>query len=106
LADLGIIRPEEVRRHRFRNVLTRALGDSGAPVTADVQRVRLQGGDQLLLCTDGLTNMVEDAAIAATLRQAGTAQQACQALVELALQRGGKDNVTVIVAAYRFAPGP
>jgi protein phosphatase len=106
LADMGLIRPEEVLRHRFRHVLTRALGAGGSEVVADVQIARLCDGDELLLCTDGLNEMVEDADIAAVLREAGTADEASRALVELALQRGGKDNVTVLVARYRFAPGP
>jgi protein phosphatase len=102
LADLGIIRPAEIVTHRFRHVLTKALGGSWGQIEADVQRVPLGDGDQVMLCTDGLTDMVDDAAIAAILRGAGTAQEACQALVELALKNGGKDNVTVAVARYRF----
>jgi protein phosphatase len=102
LADLGVIPPQEVGRHRLRHVLTRALAAGGPEVSADVEHVRLHDGDELLLCTDGLTEMVEEAAIAAALRQAATADEACRALVGLALDRGGKDNVTVVVARYRF----
>jgi protein phosphatase len=102
LADLGAISQEEVDTHRMRHVLTRAVGAcEGAP--ADVQHVRLRDGDQLLLCSDGLTDMVDDDTIGAMLRTAHTADDACQALVEQALNRGGKDNVTVIVARYDFA---
>ena len=50
--------------------------------------------------------MVDPAAIGAVLRGAASSDGACQALVELALQEGGKDNVTVALARYRFAPGP
>jgi protein phosphatase len=106
LADAGLVPPEEVGRHRLRHVLTRALGGSGPDVLADVNRTRLRDGDDLLLCTDGLTEMVEDAAIGAVLGRAATAQAACQELVELALRGGGKDNVTVVVARYRFPPVP
>jgi PPM family protein phosphatase len=106
LADTGSIRPEEVTTHRFRHVLTRCLGGSEGVVEADVQQVRLSDGDQVLLCTDGLTDLVDDAAIAAVLQGAGAASAACEALVELALGRGGRDNVTVVLARYRFAPEP
>jgi protein phosphatase len=106
LADAGAIRPEEVATHRLRHVLTRSLGGGEGWVEADVQRLRLGDGDQILLCTDGLTDMVDDAAIAGVLRRAGTAAEACQALVEQALKQGGKDNVTAVVARYRLAQAP
>jgi serine/threonine protein phosphatase PrpC len=104
LADLGVIEPEQVVRHRFRHVLTRALGGTAGEVEADVQRARIRDGDQLLLCTDGLTEMVDDGAINAVLGKASSADEACQDLVNLALNHGGKDNVTVVVARYRFGP--
>jgi protein phosphatase len=103
LADAGFIGPEEVATHHLRHVLTRVLGGGGGAAAADVQRLRLGDGDQVLLCTDGLSDLVEDAAIAAVLRAAATASVACETLVELALERGGKDNVTVVLARYRFA---
>jgi protein phosphatase len=106
LVNNGILFPDEMRTHRFRHVLTRALGGKTPPADADVQRLRLDDGDQVLLCTDGLTDMVEDTAIAEVLRGAGTAAEACHTLVDLALDNGGKDNVTVVLARYRFAPVP
>ncbi len=102
LAAMGIIQPEQVKTHRLRHVLTRVLGAGSGRVEADVQRLSLSDGDQVLLCTDGLTEMVDTAAIAEALRGGGTAAEACQALVELALKNGGKDNVTVALARYRF----
>jgi protein phosphatase len=65
-------------------------------------RAWLADGDQLLLCTDGLANMVDDVAIASLLGGAATSHEACQALVAAALDNGGKDNVTVALARYRF----
>jgi protein phosphatase len=62
----------------------------------------LQDGDCILVCTDGLTDMVPDPAIAEVLGGGATAQATCQALVDLALSAGGKDNVTVAVARYRL----
>jgi protein phosphatase len=65
-----------------------------------VQRFKLQRGDQLLLCTDGLTETVDDSTIAHVLLDAKSAQRACQDLVELALAGGGSDNVTVVLANF------
>jgi serine/threonine protein phosphatase PrpC len=72
----------------------------------DIRRLRLADGDRLLLCTDGLIGMVDDAAIAAELHRGASSGAACQALIDLALGRGGRDNITVVVAGYRIPPGP
>jgi protein phosphatase len=106
LADMGAIQPDEVASHQLRHVLIRALSGSPEAVDADVQRLELQDGDQVLLCTDGLTNMVEDHAVQAALQASATSAKACEALVDLALAAGGKDNVTVALARYRFGPEP
>ena len=91
-------------RHRLRHILSRALGSQGDTVAVDVTRVGLRDGDQLLLCTDGLTGMVSEDAIRDLLAAGGTAESACRALIDAALAAGGKDNVTVALARYRF-PG-
>jgi PPM family protein phosphatase len=104
LVDAGGLAPDEVRTHIFRHVLTRALGGTDAIAAADVGHGTLADGDQLLLCTDGLTEMVRPAAIAETLRSAPSARAACDALVDAALAAGGKDNVTVALARFRFTP--
>jgi protein phosphatase len=106
LLAAGILRPEEVATHQFRHVLMRVLGGGAGQVEAECQSLTLEDGDQLLLCTDGLTNMVEDAAIGEVLQGAESADKACQTLLGLALAHGGLDNVTVVVARYRFAPAP
>jgi len=100
LADLGVITQREAVTHRMRNILLRTLG--GQESRADVQHLSLQRGDQLLLCTDGLTDLVNNTAIGDILRGASQAQAACDQLVEAALAAGGKDNVTVIVARYSW----
>jgi protein phosphatase len=105
LADQGLIAQEEVARSRLRHMLTRVLGP-GMRADPDVQIVPLTDGDRLLLCTDGLTEMVEDQAIADVLARPDAAAALCRQLVDLALERGGKDNITVAVARYRFPPGP
>ena len=57
-------------------------------------------GDRILLCSDGLHDMVDDVGIAEILKSERTAKPACEALVKLALEGGGKDNVTVVVSGY------
>jgi protein phosphatase len=101
MANLGIIRPEEAATHRLRHVLTNVLGGE-LQVEVQVKPISLAHDDQVLLCTDGLTEMVDEATIAAVLRDASSAEDACQSLVDRALTNGGKDNVTVVLARYRF----
>jgi serine/threonine protein phosphatase PrpC len=97
--DLGILKPEEAKRHRLRHVLTNAIG--GKPgVVGEIQKVRVSDGDRILLCTDGLTDGVTDAHIAEILTRHSDSKQACHALIDAALDKGGRDNITVVVAAY------
>jgi serine/threonine protein phosphatase PrpC len=100
LADTGVIGQEEVATHQLRNMLLRSLGAGNAQ--ADVRHVTLKSGDQLLLCTDGLTDMVPDDQISALLASAPTSRAACHSLLTAALTAGGKDNVTVVVAKYQW----
>lgn len=94
----GQITPREARRHPLRNVITRSLGspDSAGP---DVQCHNWEQGDYLLICSDGLTNMVKDPEIKKlVLKHASDVQAACEALVAEANANGGKDNISVILA--------
>jgi PPM family protein phosphatase len=101
LADSGCIKAEEIAQHPLRNVLTNVLGTQGGPLDVDLRGLRLQAGDQVLLCTDGLTDMVDEPAIEEVLRAPGQpAAQACERLVALALAAGGNDNVTVVIGRY------
>lgn len=102
LADQGIIEQREVARHRLRNVLTRVLGNAEQAVEPDLLNVTLEDGDILLLCTDGLTDMIDEDLIEATLDREADSKTTCRRLVDQALEAGGKDNVTVAVARYRF----
>jgi protein phosphatase len=102
MIDAGIADPEDTATRAMRHVLTAALGSAGEPVDPEVQRLRLRQGDQVLLCTDGLTEMVKEEIIATVLLGSNTARDACQALIDLALGAGGSDNVTVVLARYRF----
>ncbi len=83
---------------RFGHVLTRCFGARTRNARPDVHHLRLQAGDQLLLCTDGLTEMVPATRIAQCLGESPDPQSACDALIELALAAGGKDNVTALLA--------
>ena len=98
LADVGVIRPEEVHRHAKRHVLTNFVGGPSSGVEPDVVHFQLEDGDHLLLCSDGLTEMVAEPAIARTLADSTETDSTAKALVDLALQRGGRDNVTVVLA--------
>jgi serine/threonine protein phosphatase PrpC len=95
------IRPGEAARIRI--ALTHAIGIPEAGGTPDVNRFKLADGDRLLLCTDGLTDPVDEGAIAEEMGRA-TVDEACQALIDRALAAGGPDNVTAVVASFRF-PG-
>jgi protein phosphatase len=100
LANEGVIRQQDVARHRLRHVLTSALGGLHSHMVAEIDRFELADGDRLLLCSDGLTDMVPDAEIADLLRREARSEEACRLLVDRALVNGGKDNVTVVLARY------
>lgn len=100
LIDAGVANPDDPASRSMRHVLTAAVGSLGEQVDPQVQRFELRSGDKLLLCTDGLTEMVDDATIAQVIRDAKSSQSACQDLVDLALSGGGTDNVTVVLAHF------
>jgi protein phosphatase len=83
---------------KYSHMLTRCLGYDSSNARPDVHHLRMRPGDQLLICTDGLTDMVADSRIAECIDGAPDAQSACHELVALALEAGGKDNVTVVLA--------
>ncbi|PYS95009.1 MAG: Stp1/IreP family PP2C-type Ser/Thr phosphatase [Acidobacteria bacterium] len=93
----GTLTQSEARKHPARNILTRAVG-SQEEVEVDLIEQDLQAGDLLLLCSDGLTSMVEDDGILAALRGSrGDLATSCRALIDLANAKGGDDNVTVVL---------
>jgi serine/threonine protein phosphatase PrpC len=100
LADAGHIKQDDVRRHLKRNTLTNYLGGHRGKIKADVRWLRLEDGDRLLLCTDGLTDMVEDRDIDRCLSEHLEPGEATLSLLNLALEKGGKDNITLVVASY------
>jgi protein phosphatase len=92
----GRLTPEEAQHHPQRAIITRALGVD-ADVQVDTYRLDLKPGDRLLICSDGLTNMLSDDTIAQTLRRHADPQQAADTLVDMANQAGGDDNITVVL---------
>jgi PPM family protein phosphatase len=104
LVELGILEPEQVARHRLKHALTRVIGTGHGRGDPEVQQLTLADGDQVLLCSDGLTDMVRTETIAAILRDSKSSNEACRLLVEAALENGGSDNVTVVLARYRLLP--
>jgi PPM family protein phosphatase len=96
----GVISAEQARSHPLRNVVTRALGGR-ADLVVDVQSRRMGPGDVLLLCSDGLTTMIGDEEIARILADApDDVGAAATALVETANERGGEDNISVILVKF------
>ena len=93
----GQISPEEAARHPSRNIITRALG-AEPDVQIDEVRLELLPGDVVLLCTDGLSSLVDDAQIEEAAVAASTLADAAAALIDAALERGGNDNITVVLA--------
>jgi len=92
------IDPEVLARHPMRHVLTNVIGAREAS-KVHVAEYDLRGGEVLLLCTDGLHGPVPEDVISACLRAAGDLPQAARSLVQAALDRGGRDNVTVLLVA-------
>jgi serine/threonine protein phosphatase PrpC len=96
----GQIQPEEAAHHRLRHVITNAVGGHEPGVKVECHRLELEPDDTLLLCSDGLTEMVPDDRITAVLRAEQEPRTACERLVAEANELGGKDNVSVIVARF------
>lgn len=97
LVDTGRITPDEAAVHPRRNVLMRVLGDFGGAIDVDSAILDTVAGDRWLLCSDGLCGYVPETAIAEVMRRVPDAVKAGDRLIELALDRGAPDNVTVVI---------
>ena len=97
LIEAGQITPEEARTHPNRSVITRAIG-SDVHMRPDIYELNVNAGDRVLICSDGLSSMVSDHAIEAIMKRQADPQRCADELVQAALENGGADNVTVIVA--------
>jgi protein phosphatase len=95
MMDLGVMKKEEVAGTRFEHLLTSSIG--GQQTEPKVTRVDMAWGHVLLLCSDGLTRHVSDERIRDVLRSLTSARQACETLLQEALDGGGTDNITIVV---------
>ena len=94
----GKLTPEQAETHPQRSILTRALG-AEPEIDVDTLEIQLAPGDRLILCSDGLSSVIPDEQILATLADSKGLKEACKRLVEAANGRGGPDNITVVVVA-------
>jgi protein phosphatase len=100
LVDQGILKPELAEKSRWSNVLSSAVGGRNSTIDPVLYDLGLAQDDILLLCSDGLTKHVSDPEISEILTASATAEDACKSLVQAALDGGGTDNVTVVVARF------
>ena len=96
MVRLGGIKPEEAKHHPDKNIITRAIG-AKEEVEADFYEHRLKKGDKIVMCTDGLTNMVEDEEIFHIVQGARDVVEAAETLIASAKENGGTDNIGVIL---------
>ena len=96
LVARGQITPEQARQHPQKNLITRALG-AESRLRADLFRQPMEPGDALLLCSDGLSNMVSDQELLYEVLHGGPAEDCCRRLLDIALSRGAPDNVTAVL---------
>ena len=104
MVDAGLCAHDDPAILGVRHMLTNVLGGAVDEVDVDVDLLGMEDGDRLLLCSDGLTDSVDDQTIGVTLQRALSSREACERLVQLALDGGGHDNVTVVVASFEFPP--
>lgn len=98
LVEQGLLLREDAESHPAANVITRAVG-AAVELFVDVELVELQDADRFLLCSDGLFKEVSEPEIAQHMQQ-GSCQDICHGLIELALERGSRDNVTVVAIDF------
>jgi PPM family protein phosphatase len=104
MADMmrsGALRPDQVAGHRFRHVITNVVGGQELGVTVEARALEVQAGDRLLLCSDGLTEMVTNDTIAATLDAEPTPELAAKQLLAQANESGGRDKHHAVDRALR-----
>lgn len=99
MVDAGALTPAAAEQSRLKHILWSALG--GKEATPEVSTLDCEWEDVMLLCSDGLTKHVSDEEIREELLKAASAEQSCHALIDLALSRGGSDNVTVVIGRLR-----
>lgn len=99
LVESGSITPQEARNHPEKNIITKALGTEPLE-DYDIYEFSVREGDKILLCSDGLTDMIEDSQINDILNQDKSPDEAVSALVAAAKENGGRDNITVVLISF------
>lgn len=95
---MGVLEREEARTHYKKNVITKAIGVADDKTsTPDIFEIEVENGDKLLLCSDGLTNMVEDYDIKKIVKDNDSIEDAVRELIKQANENGGKDNISAIL---------
>ena len=100
MAEVGQMTPEEARRSPMRHALWNVLGGRSEDLSVDLYKLTLEADDKLLLCTDGLYDMISDEELTRVLSTDDDAEAACRKLIELANEAGGADNITAIVSHF------
>jgi protein phosphatase len=96
----GSIRPENAAHHMYRHVVTNAIGGGFEEVIVEIRKIELEPQDALLVCSDGLTDMLSNDRILAILQAEQNPERACERLITEANDEGGRDNITAIVAHF------
>lgn len=99
LVEAGHITEEEAETHQYKNVILQALG-AQPRINVVVDRIPLNHGDTVLLCSDGLSGRVRAEEMLDIVTKGATLREACEALIQLANDRGGEDNITVVLAQF------
>jgi protein phosphatase len=100
LTETGRPAPLELAAHDLRHILTDAMGGLAGYARIQIDHFRLKHGDRVLLCTNGLTDVVNDQKITTAVQASSSVDEQCQSLVDLAVASGGTDNITVVMAKY------
>lgn len=106
LIDAGMAEPGSDLANKTKRVLINCLGASEMGVDVDFIHHRIEDDDRIMLCSDGLTDMIDDARITEIMNQHEAPEAVCNALLDAALAAGGKDNVTVVIGRYRVEAEP
>jgi protein phosphatase len=99
----GVVNADEAKSHPWRHMLLQCLGREDVK-SISAKEIEWQPGDRFLICSDGLTEELSDDRIAHHLKSIRNCQQSAQALIESAKQRGGRDNITVIIVTNELNP--
>jgi serine/threonine protein phosphatase PrpC len=102
----GAMTAEEAAQHHWRHVITNAVGGTAVGLKVEVHKLQLEDGDRVLLCSDGLTEMLPAEEINQVLLSEAEPEQACRGLVRRANEAGGRDNITAVVVHFSAATQP